>query len=303
MELRQLRYFLTVVEERNFSRAAARLHMTQPPLTRQIALLEEELGVRLLDRTSRGVELTAAGSVFYDEICNVKVLVEQAAERAQRTSRGLAGILEVGFFGSGALVIVPEILKRFTAVFPDVGISLLNSPQMSQLQALRQKRLLITFDRWIPRDSDLEVETLVNEALYVAIHDRSPLASEHAIKLSSLSGEYFIAPRDLGHYTWMLGLCRDNGFAPRESQKAADMVSGLTMVACGFGCQIVPESICALSLPGVIYRPLQVRIDATMPLECAYIKGEGSPLLNSILEIARSYQVSPALSAQRRVRF
>lgn len=303
MDLRQLRYFLAIAEERNFSRAATRLHMTQPPLTRQVALLEEELGIRLLDRTSRGVELTAAGAVFYEDISNVRVLVEQAADRAIRTSKGLTGVLDVGFFGSGALVIVPELLKRFTAAFPDVGISLVNAPQAAQLEALRQKRLLVAFDRWIPRESDLVVETIVNEPLFVAIWDASPWANEYAIKLEALKNEPFIVPRDLGHFTWMLTLCRDNGFAPKEAQRAGDMISGLTMVACGFGCQIVPESVCALSLPGVIYRPLQTHAAASMPLECAYRNGEGAPLLKSLLGIARAYRPTPHPAAQRRVRF
>jgi DNA-binding transcriptional LysR family regulator len=298
MDLRQLKYFVAIAEERSFGRAAIRLHLTQPPLTRQMALLEEELGVRLLERTSRGVDLTAAGSVFYKDICNIRSLVEQAAERAVRTSKGLIGTLEVGFFGSGALVILPEILRRFSAAFPDVTVNVLNAPQSAQLQALRQKRLLVAFDRWIPRDPDLTVKTVLDEPVFLAVQESSPWAKQDVVHLEDMRHAPFIVPQGLGHMTWVLGLCSENGFAPKESQRSADMISGLMMVGSGFGCQIVPRSICTITLPRVVYRPLKTRGPASMPLECAYLRGETSPLLPSLLDITRamhSYACPPHL--------
>src|SRR6516162_4342130 len=165
MDLRQLKYFVAVAEERNFGRAAARLHVSQPPITRQIKMLEAELGVLLFERTHWGVNLTAAGEELLASASQVEALVAYASDRARRAGRGAVGRLDVGVFGSGAISVVPMLLRRYLKANPDVDVIMLNVPQPVQLVALRQRRILITFDRYLPMDSDLSVEVVARESL------------------------------------------------------------------------------------------------------------------------------------------
>ncbi len=140
MDLRHLRYFVAVAEEKNIGRAAVRLHISQPPLTRQIQQLEEDLGVQLFNRTPRGMELTPAGELLLDEARNIRSVVEQATERTQRAGQGKLGRLDIAVFGSGILDAIPKLLLTFSRAFPDVKVVLHNMNKEAQIQALRQKR-------------------------------------------------------------------------------------------------------------------------------------------------------------------
>jgi DNA-binding transcriptional LysR family regulator len=181
MDLRQLKYFVAVAEERNFGRAAARLHVSQPPITRQIKMLEDELGVLLFERTRWGVNLTPAGEELLASANQIDALVTYASDRARRAGRGAVGRLDVGAFGTGMISIVPTILHRYANRNPDVEVILLNVPQAAQLVALRQRRILITFDRYLPNDADLSVESVVQESLALALTESNTLP-DHATK-------------------------------------------------------------------------------------------------------------------------
>jgi LysR family transcriptional regulator, benzoate and cis,cis-muconate-responsive activator of ben and cat genes len=291
VDLRQLRYFVAVAEERNFGRAAARLHVSQPPITRQIKLLEDELGTPVFNRMSWGVELTPAGEALLPRAQEIAALVGYATDLAQRVGAGNVGRLEVGIFGSGALSIVPAILKRYSRRYPEVEIGLFNAPQYSQIQALRQRRILITFDRYLPDDSDLIVEVVARERLFVAVHESNPLARKARVAFEELKGEPMMMARDARHADWLRMLCHDNGFEPTVSQRAGDVVSGLTFVAKGFGVEVVPESVRVLQLPGLTYRRLHsvAGPHAHLDLQCAYRRGDMSPLLSGVLEAVHSY--------------
>ncbi len=292
MDLRQLKYFVAVAEERNFTRASARLHVSQPPITRQIQLLEEELGVLLFERTHWGVQLTQAGEELLTNAYGIRALVDHAWDRTRRVGKGAAGRLDVGVFGSGMLAVVPEILRRYSTAHPDVEVVLLNAPQASQLQALRQNRLLIAFDRFLPDDADLVVERVVREAQVLALPATNPLAAHARVPIGLLRDQPLIHGRDARHADRNVELCRANGFEPRLGQKAADVVSGLVMVAAGFGVCIVPESVQVLQLPGLVYRPLAAKADgcAAIELQCAYRQGDASPLLRDLLDVVRAYR-------------
>jgi DNA-binding transcriptional LysR family regulator len=291
VDLRQLRYFVAVAEERNFGRAASRLHVSQPPITRQVKLLEEALQTQLFERMPWGVQLTPAGEALLPRAQEIIALVGYASELTQRVGSGYVGRLDVGIFGSGALSVVPSILKSFTSAFPKVEIALLNVPQALQIQALRQRRILITFDRYLPDDPDLVVEVVIREPLFLALHESNPLARERNISFKRLEGQPMMIARDSRHADWLRLVCSDNGFEPTISQRAGDVVSGLTFVANGFGVEIVPESVQVLKLPGLTYRPLRFVSGprAHLDLQCAYRKGETSPLLSGILEATRNY--------------
>ena len=138
MDLRHLKYFIAVAEELNIGRAALRLCISQPPLTRQIQQLEEELGVQLFIRTPRGVELTQAGEMFYEEASNIRSLVEQAIERTKRAVQGKLGRLDIGIFGTGTLGTIPKLLQLFRDTNPDVVVGLHTMSKAEQIEALRQ---------------------------------------------------------------------------------------------------------------------------------------------------------------------
>ncbi len=291
MDLRQLKYFIAVAEERNFGKAAARLHISQPPISRLVRLLEEELGVLLFERRPWGVQLTAAGEALLPGAREIAAMVSFASDQTRRVGAGEAGRLNIGVFGSGAISIVPAILRRYSKKHPQVEVSLLNVPQAAQIQALRQHRILITFDRYLPDEPDLTVEVIAKERLVLAVHESNHLAKRRYVNFSALKNEPLLMARDPLHADWLRALCFENGFEPRVSQRAGDVVSALIMVANGFGVEIAPESVQALRLPGLCYRPLRgaVGLHTHLDLHCAYRKGEISPLLKGILEAARAY--------------
>jgi DNA-binding transcriptional LysR family regulator len=283
---------MAVAEERNFGRAAARLHVSQPPITRQIHMLESELGVLLFERTRWGVNLTPAGEELLASASQIEALVDYASDRARRAGRGAIGRLDVGVFGSGAISIVPTLLRRYLKANPAVDVIVLNVPQPAQLVALRQRRILITFDRYLPDDADLTVETVAYEGLVLALKETNPLAKLPVISIAALANESMVMALDVRHRAWVKDLCRAHGFEPKLSQLAGDMISGIVMAANGFGVQIVPESAQALKLPGLVYRPLKssARAYRAMELQCAYLRNEASPLLPGLLDVVRDYR-------------
>jgi DNA-binding transcriptional LysR family regulator len=283
---------MAVAEERNFGRAAARLHVSQPPITRQIHMLESELGVLLFERTRWGVNLTPAGEELLASASQIEALVDYASDRARRAGRGAIGRLDVGVFGSGAISIVPTLLRRYLKANPAVDVIVLNVPQPAQLVALRQRRILITFDRYLPDDADLTVETVAYEGLVLALKETNSLAKLPVISIAALANESMVMALDVRHRAWVKDLCRAHGFEPKLSQLAGDMISGIVMAANGFGVQIVPESAQALKLPGLVYRPLKssARAYRAMELQCAYLRNEASPLLPGLLDVVRDYR-------------
>jgi LysR family transcriptional regulator, benzoate and cis,cis-muconate-responsive activator of ben and cat genes len=283
---------MAVAEERNFGRAAARLHVSQPPITRQIHMLESELGVLLFERTRWGVNLTPAGEELLASASQIEALVDYASDRARRAGRGAIGRLDVGVFGSGAISIVPTLLRRYLKANPAVDVIVLNVPQPAQLVALRQRRILITFDRYLPDDADLTVETVAYEGLVLALKETNPLAKLPVISIAALANESMVMALDVRHRAWVKDLCRAHGFEPKLSQLAGDMISGIVMAANGFGVQIVPESAQALKLPGLVYRPLKssARAYRAMEIQCAYLRNEASPLLPGLLDVVRDYR-------------
>ncbi len=296
MDIRQLKYFIAVAEELNFGRAAARLHLSQPPLTRQIQSLEEELGVLLFTRTPKGVVLTQAGEALLCDAVNIRSLVGQATERAQRAGKGLVGVLDVGVYGSSALNVVPRILSAFTETHPDVTLRLHNAHRLLQVEALRQGRVLMAFDRYVPDEEDLDAELVTRESLLVALNQRNPLAAKRVISIEALKNEPMLMPAGLNSRTAnvALALCKAHGFEPNVVQESSDVITGVAMIACGVaggrGILLVPESATAFQLPGLVYRPLKEANEAGMELHCLYLKGEQPPLLRELLTTVRAYR-------------
>ena len=188
MELRHLRYFVAVAEELHFSRAAARLHIAQPPLSQQIRHLERELGVALFNRTRRHVELTAAGRAFLDESRRVLLQAERAARIAQRAGRGEIGQLAVAFVPSADLDLLPRVLRAWSARFPDVELDLQALLPVAQLEALAGGRIQVGLVRLpVTAGSEVIVECIESEPLVAALPLRHRLAKRARVRVADLA--------------------------------------------------------------------------------------------------------------------
>lgn len=302
MDSRQIKYFIAVAEERNISRAAERLHISQPPLTRHIHALEEELEVLLFVRTSWGVELTQAGEALLQHARNIHNHIELAAEEARSQGRGQIGRLDIGVFGSPLLTDLPLILDAFGTTHPGVKMVIHNIPKDQQFEALRQGRIMISFDRMLPDLTDLQVELVNRQPIVVALNRRNPLSEQEAIHFTQLRGEPMVVGLERpGSQSPMRALFEHYGFEPNIVQRAGDMVSSIAMVAGGFGCSLTISSLQVLQLPNVVYRPLIADLEIMVELYCVYRKEASSPLLTAFLETVRDYSRTQELGAMQQI--
>lgn len=266
--------------------------MAQPPLTRQIRALEEELDTLLFIRTSKGVDLTEAGQTLLDEVPNLLKLAQRARERTRLAGQGLIGRLEVGIFGSGVLDVIPRILARFHADRPDVKIELLNLTKAEQLDALRERRISVGFNRLVPPTDDLVIQTVLRERLVVALPDGHPLCARSEIRIRDMADE----PLILYPNTPLRGLAqevaaafRTEGVRLRVEQEVEDVLTSIALVASGFGLCVTTASAASLRLPGVSYRPLRCASLRDIELSCLHRRGDPSPILAAFLAVVHDF--------------
>jgi LysR family transcriptional regulator, benzoate and cis,cis-muconate-responsive activator of ben and cat genes len=294
MDLRKMRYFLAVAEERNLGRAAAQLHISQPPLTRQIHQLEEELEVQLFNRTPKGMELTEAGELLAQEVRNIFSLVQQASEKTQRASQGRLGRLDLAVFGSGVLDTIPRVLLQFKQDYPEVKVVLHTMEKEEQIQALRQNRITIGFNRMLKPLPDITAELVNQERLLLAVNANSPLATQPVIKFQELANYPMVLFSSSSRPSFLdkvMSLCYAAGFTPDITQEVGDVVTAVALIASGFGVCLVSKSASTLSLPGVVYREISdLPKEAIIDLSCAYRKDDSSSLLNSFLTTLRRFK-------------
>jgi len=293
MEFRQLKYFIAVAEELNIGRAATRLHISQPPLTRQIQQLEEEFGTHLFLRTARGVELTQAGEILLRDARNIRDLMQQAVERVREAGQGKRGKMDIGIFGSGILDVIPKVLHAFRASHPDVQIALHQMSKKEQIEALRQHRIMAGFNRMLGPLPDISSEPVMLESIMVALSEHHPLATKAGILLKELAGQPLIlfpsgARPSFIDKVW--SLCADEGFEPNVAQEVGDAPTSVALVAAGFGLSLVPEAASSLSVPGVVYRRLANAPNAVVDLSCIYRTDETSPILQAFLQTIREFR-------------
>lgn len=289
MELRHLHYFIAVAEELHFSRAAERLHISQPPLSQQIQSLEAELGVKLFERTKRQVHLTEAGKVFLERACLVLAHLEQAIAVTQRIGRGEIGQLAIGFVDSAMYTVLPEILRIFREQFPAVELRLHELTTTQQIQALYDKQIDVGIVRSAISEPGLSVEYLLDESLVLALPENHPFSAQTQVSLSSLADEFFILfPAKLGplFYEQIVQSCQHAGFHPKVAQEAVQMQTIVGLVAAGLGIAIVPASMQNFHRSGVIYRPLQEQIPNT-GLYLTWRQHDSSPVMSTFLKLAR----------------
>jgi DNA-binding transcriptional LysR family regulator len=288
MELRHLRSFLVVAEELHFRRAAVRLHISQPPLSRQIRRLEDELGARLFRRTGRRVELTPAGQAFLTEARQTLAQAERGVRAAQRAARGELGELVVGYLIAAAYGPLPDVLRMFRRCFPDVDLRLQNLRSVQQRHALLNRQIDVGVVRPQAADTRLVYEALWRDAVVVALPGHHPLARRAVINVSELEPEAFVllAPDDAGaFYDQVVALCRSAGFVPRVAHRVPDLHATIALVAAGLGIGPVPAAIQGFKRKGVVYRPLRPYTRLEMGL--AWRRDDDSALVQQFRRVAR----------------
>ncbi|WP_066092503.1 LysR family transcriptional regulator [Xanthomonas massiliensis] len=262
MELRHLRYFLAVAEEGNFTRAAARVGIAQPPLSQQIRALEQELGTPLFRRTHQGAELTEAGSALLSDARRVLADVESAADAVQRVARGERGRLRVGFTASAAFnPVVPTLIRNFRRAWPGVILVLQETNTAGLLKQLLDGQIDAAFIR-PSRSTPTELDRVQfpDEPMKIAVPAAHPLARHARLPLKALAEEPFILfPRSFGSslYDEIMDACRRAGFTLHISQEAPQMSSIVNLVAAELGVSVVPQAMTQVQLPGVRYLDIQ----------------------------------------------
>jgi DNA-binding transcriptional LysR family regulator len=290
MELRHLRYFVAVATELNFSKAAGKLHVAQPALSTQIADLEREIGTPLLIRNTRAVQLTAAGKVFLADARSILAATESAKDKAMRTSRGEVGELSIGFFAAPTMLFLPDLIRRYRAMYPNVTIRMYELAPDRQLNAFAREEIDVGFTRPLPPGHpDLAVQVLFQESFLVVTADTHPLATCQRIELSELAQERFVLldrSVAVGLYDHIISACRTAGFSPSVIHSPDLMATVLTMVAAEQGVSIIPEGVKHLRRRQVAYVPILPSLDPIAFVMCWRTKSD-SPPRDAFLQLVR----------------
>ncbi len=290
MELRHLRYFVVVARERNFTRAAEKLRIAQPPLSRQIQQLEEELGVVLIERGGRGVRLTDAGRLLYEQAVEVLERIEEIKAMTLRIHEAERPRFSIGFVASTLYGYLPEVIRRYRAARSGVELTLLELTSLEQIAALKEGRIDVGFGRIPFTDAAIERTLLRNEKLCVALPLTHALASRTgALRLDELAGEALVvypkAPRP-SYADQVLALFRERGLKPHATHEVRKLQTALGLVAAETGVCLVPASVERLRRDNIVYRPLGEQ-GAVSPIIMSTRKGDRSPEIGRVLRLVK----------------
>jgi DNA-binding transcriptional LysR family regulator len=293
MELRHLRYFVAVADELNFTRAAKKLRVAQPSLTRQIHNLEGELGVRLLDRGKSRVSLTEEGRSFLLDARRLVALSLESVQAVQRFSRGESGQLNLGYLFKFNFDLLPATLTSFYQTCPEIAVNLFDMSPAEQLRALEARKIDLGFVGLRPRAASQNMAALAWEC--VAHHDvvvvlpaQHPLAKKRTIMMRDLKAFFFVALSEQTHpgsHDWLRTLCAEAGFTPRILQDVELEAGIMTFVAEGLGVTLARAQIKNLPHPGVVFRPLAIAAKADYWI--AWHSGNRSKALAQYIEIVK----------------
>jgi DNA-binding transcriptional LysR family regulator len=295
MELRHLRYFLAVAQTLNFTKAAEHLHMAQPPLSRQIRELEDELGVELFDRRGKRVTLSSAGMVFADRAQRILASADAAVIDSQRAARGEIGRLAVGFFEHIAYTLLPALIREFQQRFPDVSIELRWFTAAEQFNALARGEVDVAFVRAVPPDTELRSTMILREPFVVALAKDNPLATKRTISIVDCANMRVINYRkDVApdYHAIINQLCALGGFSPSPLFEMGQIYASLGLVSSGFGIALVPASVQHVHMDNVVYRPLRER-QAVSELQLAWTNPSPPAVLSAFVELAREIAARP----------
>jgi DNA-binding transcriptional LysR family regulator len=287
--LRLLRYFVAVAEELHFGRAAERLHVAQPGLSQQIRALERQLGVQLLERTSRQVRLTPAGALLLGEARRIIAQTERAVDHVRRAGLGQAGRITLAAIGSATFDVVPRLLREHRRRYPEVEVLLREMSTPAQVHALRGGEIDVGILR-LPADTgELVTHVVREERMALMLPEGHPLAARRRVSLRGLAREPLIvfpaAPRPSWADT-VIRACREAGFEPRVAQEAMESATVVSFVAAGIGVAPVPDGLRLLARAGVVCRPVAPPAPRTR-LALAHRAGHLLPAAAALLGVAR----------------
>jgi DNA-binding transcriptional LysR family regulator len=291
MELRHLRYFVAVAEELNVRQAANRLHLSQPPLSRQIHDLEDEVGTKLFVRSQSGMRLTEAGRTFLKEARSILAQSQRAVQLAQAASRGEAGQLDIAYAVEGFEPVLLRVIRLFRRLFPMVELGIRELRYHQQVQELINRRIDLGYVgiRFPELESELVFECLWKAPFLVALPPGHPMAKQRRLRLSALANEKFISNRRTAaaYHSRFVSHCRSAGFIPEIAPEEADgALSLLGFVSAGFGVAHVPETFQHILPVAVEFRPLRPNIP-TFDFHIAWRRDNQSTILHAFLEMVR----------------
>jgi DNA-binding transcriptional LysR family regulator len=306
MDLRQLRYFVAVAEELNFSRAARRLHMSQPPLSMQVKAIEEELGAVLLERTRRRVELTGPGRLFLERARSVLAAVDGTGEAVRRAARGEAGEIRVAFTGSVPMFdAFPRFVQAFRERFPGVRVELGHLSTGAQLQAIADRKVDVGFLRpslLFTPSPGIEVRPIWEDELHAVLPEGHRLArARGGVRMADLSEDPFVLfPRGIGCglFDHVMALANQAGFVPRVVQEAREGTTIMALVAAGTGISILPDTYQKASIPHLVHRPL-ASAAAKSRLLLAW-RADPAPLVGRFVAMAEAWPGFAGRTRRRR---
>jgi DNA-binding transcriptional LysR family regulator len=294
-DLPQIRCFVAVAEELHFGRAAERLNMTQPPLSRQLQILERILGVPLLERNSRSVRLTPAGASFLPEARRLLRLAESAALVARRVAQGKAGTIRLGFTAASAYGFLPDLVAVCQARLPQMDLSLHEMVSAAQFDALGAGEIDLGLLRPPVPVAGFDGIRVASEPLRLALPQRHPLVSRPTLTLADLTGQPFImyAPYEARYfYDLLVELFARAEFRPSIVQQLAQVHSIVAMVQANVGVALVPEAAAKLRFAGVVLRELDLPPIRKVELFMAWRRDNTNPLRAALLDVARGLVAS-----------
>ena len=295
VELRLWRQFLAVAEELHFGRAALRLHMTQPPLTQAIAHLERQLGVRMFDRTKRSVQLTPAGQALLPQARELLARAQALPAQARAAASGEVGRLRLAFVSTVGFGLLPQWVRAFQALHPQVELELIEATGDLQLQALERAEIDAGFMLHSPgfAPAGLEHLRIAREPLVLALPEHHALASARSLMLRAVLEEpLVIFPRRIvpSLHDAVFAMYHHAGRVPRVAQEAIQMQTIVNLVSAGLGLAWVPESVRQFQRPGIAYREVSGKQAAHVPVcetSLAWPATGGPPALGRFIEFAR----------------
>jgi DNA-binding transcriptional LysR family regulator len=288
IELRHLRYFLAVAEALHFSKAAARLGMSQPPLSQQIRSLERMLGYPLFERTTRGVRLTKVGQYFRERARNTVAKMQVDVEMARRLGSGQEGTLTVGFSGSVMLTTLPKAIERYRRLYPKVELRLREMVTAEQTPSLLDGTLDLGFLRDGEPTAGLTMSAILRERFIAVLPARHELASRSTIRPRDLRSDPFVFfARRMGPLAFdrTVACCEAEGFRPHIAQEAPQWPTVVRLVAAGTGVSLAPSCVSNFAMPGVAYK--KVRSSHWTSIDIALKNGLDNPAAQAFLEIVR----------------
>lgn len=287
MELRHLRYFITVAEELNFSKAALKLYTAQPSLSQQIKDLEEDVGVKLLHRTKRKVELTEEGAVFLEQARLTLAQADKAVAMARQVSKAKQQLLRIGFVPVAEMKVFPYVLPNLRVQNPDLKIELLSLNNLEQMRAIKKGELDVSFTRHNFHNDEIESKFVLREPLIFILPKDHPLAKYERIPVKLLNGIDFIIPAEEQSGTLhnaILDFAKQNNIEFNIVQRADNILFNINSIGMGLGCTILPGYIAPLTMSNTVIRPLDVELPY-LDLYVSYRKNTGSVAVQKFVEL------------------